>query len=143
MRFAGMALNAGNYTAASKQSGGMIDAINAKNSPDYSGLANLTGDTKSQERIANMNAMAEVKNAGINSLANTQASAFGAQATIAAGEAAASATQAAGLSSMVGGLTGGLTSAFGSSSGVGGKWKDASSIGFKGNQVNDLGRIRY
>jgi len=143
MRFAGMALDAGSYINAGKKGGNSMDSIIAKANPDYTGLSGAAGKTRSQEKVAKFDAQSMVQNAAMNSLANTKASAFGAQATIAQGEAAASATQAAGFGDMIGGLAGGLTKGFGSSSGVGGKWRDASSVGFKGNQVNDLGRLRY
>jgi len=143
MRFAGMALDGGNYVNAAMNSGSAMDSILAKNTPDYGMISNTASAGQSQQRVAAMDAQAMVQNAGINGLASAQQGAFGAQSTLAQGEAAASATRSQGLSSMIGSIAGGITSGFGKSSGVGGDWKDASSIGFKGNQVNDLGRLRY
>ena len=110
MRFAGMALDGGNYVNAAKNAGGSMDSILAKNSPDYGMLSNAASAGQSSQRVTGMNAKASVQNAGINSLASAQQGAFGAQSTIAQGEAAASATRSQGLSSMIGSIGGGLMS---------------------------------
>ena len=44
---------------------------------------------------------------------------------------------------MIGSIGGGLIGGLGKGSDAGGEWKDASSVGFKGNKVNDLGRLKY
>lgn len=108
MRFAGMALNAGNYINAGKNGGNSMDSIIAKANPDYTGLSGTAGKLRSQEKVSQFDAQAMVQNAAMSSLANITASKFGAQATIAQGEAAASATEAAGFGSMIGGLAGGI-----------------------------------
>ena len=115
MRFAGMALQGNNYVDAARSAGGssMVNSL-AKNSQNYSLLSGTSGEAQSSQRIAGINAQADVHNAGINSLATAKAGAFGAQATIAQGEAAASATRAQGLANMFGGLGSGLVSGFSS-----------------------------
>ena len=144
MRFAGQTFGGGgNYISAGVNGMSSIDEINAKTSPDFGGLTQKMGRNKANESITGMQAMAKMQNAGLDSYAKTKASQFNAQATIARGEANAGAIQAEGMSSMLGSIGGGLTSAFGGNSGIGGKWRDAGSIGFEGNQVNDLGRLRY
>ena len=112
MRFAGMALDGGNYANAAMNSGAAMEGILAKTTPNYGALSDTASAAQSAERVAAMNAAAKLQNAGISSLANTQASAFGAQATIAQGEAAADATRAQGMSSMIGDIGGGLLGAF-------------------------------
>jgi hypothetical protein len=112
MRFAGMALDGGNYVNAAKNAGGSMDSILAKNSPNYAALSNTASAGQSQQKVAGMEAQAMVQNAGINSLASAQQGAFGAQATIAQGEANADAIQAEGMSSMIGSIGGGLMGAF-------------------------------
>ena len=112
MRFAGMALDGGNYVNAAVNSGGAMEAILAKSTPNYSGLSGKASKAKSDEKVTSMQAMADVQNAGISSLANTRASAFNAQATIAQGEANADAIQAEGMSSMIGSIGSGLAGAF-------------------------------
>ena len=112
MRFAGMALDGGNYVNAAQNAGGAMEAILAKTSPNYGALSNTASAAQSAERVSAMNAAAEVQNAGISSLANTKAGAFGAQATIAQGKAEADATRSQGMSSMIGDIGGGLLGAF-------------------------------
>ena len=112
MRFAGMALDGGNYASAAMNSGGAMENILAKNTPDYGKISATAGRAKTNEEISSMQAMADVQNAGISSLANTKASAFNAQATIAQGEANADAIQAEGMSSMIGSIGGGFANAF-------------------------------
>ena len=110
MRFAGMALDGGNYANAAMNSGAAMDGILAKTTPNYRALSNRASAAQSAERVASMNAEAELQNAGISSLADTQASAFGAKATIAQGKAEADATRAQGMSNMFSGLAGGFSS---------------------------------
>jgi hypothetical protein len=143
MRFAGMALDGGNYISAASNATGDADSILGKNSPRFDTLSATAGKTRGDENISAMQAQANVMNAGMASLADTQSAAFGAAATKAQGEASASATRAQGMSNMIGSIAGGVSTGFSKSSGIGGDWKDASDIGFKGNQVNDLGRLRY
>ena len=112
MRFAGMALDGGNYVNAAMNLGSAMDSILAKSTPDYSGLSGKASKAKSDEKVTSMQAMADVQNAGISSLANTRASAFNAQATIAQGEANADAIQAEGMSSIIGDIGSGLVGAF-------------------------------
>jgi hypothetical protein len=112
MRFAGMALDGGNYANAAMNSGANMDSILAKSTPDFGSLSNKASAARSQEKVAGMEAEAMLQNAGISSLANTRASAFNAQATIAQGEANADAIQAEGMSSMIGDIGGGLMGAF-------------------------------
>jgi hypothetical protein len=112
MRFANMALDGGNYINAAMNSGGAMENILSKNTPDYGKISKTAGRAKTNEEISSMQAMANVQNAGISSLANTKASAFNAQATIAQGEANADAIQAEGMSSMIGSIGGGLMGAF-------------------------------
>ena len=102
MRFAGMALDGGNYVNAAKNSGGAMDSILAKNSPDYGMLSNAASAGQSSQRVTGMNAKASVQNAGINSLASAQQGAFGAQGIIAQGEASASNSISQGFGSMLG-----------------------------------------
>ena len=143
MRFAGMALDGGNYANAAMNSSANMDSILAKNTPDFGGLSSKASAARSQERVAGMEAEALLQNAGINGLAAMEQSKFGAQAIEAQGAAQASATRSQGMSNMIGSIAGGAISGIGKSSGIGGDWKDASSIGFKGNQVNNLGRLKY
>ena len=110
MRFAGMALDGGNYVNAAQNAGGAMEAILAKTSPNYGALSNTASAAQSAERVSAMNAAAEVQNAGISSLANTKAGAYKAQATIAQGKAKADATRAQGMSNMFSGLAGGFSS---------------------------------
>ena len=110
MRFAGMALDGGNYAAAAKNSGGAMDSILAKNSPDYGLLSNTASAGQSQQKISGMNAQATLQNAGINGLAAMQKSKFGAQAIEAQAAAQASATRSQGLSNMIGSIGGGIMS---------------------------------
>ena len=117
MRFAGMALDGGNYVNAAMNSGGAMDSILAKNTPDYGMISNTASAGQSQQRVAAMDAQAMVQNAGINGLASAQQGAFGAQSTLAQGEAAASATRSQGLSNMIGGIGGGLLKGFGKKAG--------------------------
>ena len=110
MRFAGMALDGGNYANAAMNSGGAMDSILAKNTPDYSTLSNTASAGRSQQKVAAMDAQAKLQNAGINSLAEVEQSKFGAQATEAQAAAQASATQSQGLSNMIGSIGGGIMS---------------------------------
>jgi hypothetical protein len=110
MRFAGMALDGGNYVNAAKGAGSAMDSIIAKNTPDYGLTSNTASAGQSQQRVAAMDAQAMVQNAGINGLASAQQGAFGAQSTLAQGEAAASATRSQGLSNMISSIGGGIMS---------------------------------
>ena len=112
MRFAGMALQGSNYINAAKGAGQSMDAILAKQSPDYALTSSQAMNNRANENVSAMNAQATVQNAGINSLASTKAGAFGAQATIAQGEANADAIQAEGMSSMIGNIGSGMMGAF-------------------------------
>jgi hypothetical protein len=112
MRFAGMALDGGNYSNAAMNSGSTMEKILSKNTPNYGNISATAGRADTNEKISSMQAMADVQNAGISSVANTRASAFNAQATIAQGEANADAIQAEGMSSMIGDIGGGLMGAF-------------------------------
>ena len=112
MRFAGMALQGSNYIDAARSAGQSMDAILAKQSPDYAMTSSQAMDNRANENISAINAQANVTNAGINSLASAKAGAYGAQATIAQGKAAADATRAQGMSSMIGDIGGGLLGAF-------------------------------
>jgi len=112
MRFAGMALDGGNYVNAAKNSGGGMDSILGKTSPKYAKLSNTASAAQTNERVSGMNAEANLLNAGSASLAKTKAGAFNAQAIIAQGEANANAIQAEGMSSMIGSIGGGIASAF-------------------------------
>jgi len=110
MRFAGMALDGGSYANAAMNSGGAMQGILAKNTPNYGKLSATSGTAQSKERVAGMNAEANLLNAGMSSLADMSASKFNAEATIAQGEAAAEASRAQGMSNMFGGLAGGFSS---------------------------------
>lgn len=112
MRFAGIALDGGNYVNAAMNSGGAIDSILSKNAPNYTALSGTAGTARSAEIVAGMNAQAMLENAGISSLANMQASAFEADAIKAKGNAQASATHSQGLSNLIGGIGSGLMGAF-------------------------------
>tara|TARA_R110002012_G_scaffold14497_3_gene59723 strand:+ start:4726 stop:5142 length:417 start_codon:yes stop_codon:yes gene_type:complete len=112
MRFAGMALDGGNYVNAAQNAGGAMEAILAKTTPNYGALSNTASAAQSAERVSGMNAAAKLQNAGINSLANTKASAFGADAIRAQGEAEADAARSQGMSNMIGDIGGGLLGAF-------------------------------
>lgn len=114
MRFAGTALQGSNYVKAAQSAGGSTVDTLAKNSPDYTALSGTASAARSGEKVAGMNAQADLTSAGINSLANTKAGAFGAQATIAQGQASASAARAQGMSNMFGSLGSGLVSGFSS-----------------------------
>jgi len=133
MRFAGMALNGGNYANAAMSSGGGMDSILAKNAPDYATLSNTASAGQSQQKIAGMEAQAKLQNAGINSLASAQQGAFGAQSTLAQGEAAASATRSQGLSSMIGDIGGGIMSGF----------KKPGGSSLLGNNIDKYGANSY
>tara|TARA_R100000951_G_scaffold116741_1_gene130323 strand:- start:3432 stop:3848 length:417 start_codon:yes stop_codon:yes gene_type:complete len=108
MRFAGMALDGSNYVNAAMNSGGAMEGILAKNTPNYTALSGTASAARSSEKVAGMDAQAMLQNAGISSLANMQASAFGANAIKAQGEAQASATRSQGLSNMIGSIGGGI-----------------------------------
>lgn len=112
MRFAGIALDGGNYVNAAMNSGGEIGSILAKYTPDYTGLSNAASAARSGEKVAGMDAQAMLQNAGISSLANMQASAFEEDAIKARGDAQASATRSQGLSNLIGGIGGGIMGAF-------------------------------
>ena len=117
MRFAGMALDGGNYVNAAKGAGSAMDSILAKNTPDYGMISNTASAGQSQQRVAGMNAAAKLQNAGINGLAAVEQSKFGAQAIEAQGAAQADATRSQGMSSMLGDIGGGLLKGFGKKAG--------------------------
>jgi hypothetical protein len=117
MRFAGMALDGGNYANAAMNSGSAMDSILAKNTPDFGTLSNRASASKSQEKVAGMEAEAMLQNAGINGLAAMEQSKFGAQAIEAQAAAQADATKSQGMSSMLGDIGGGLLKGFGKTGG--------------------------
>lgn len=117
MRFAGMALDGGNYVNAAKGAGSAMDSILAKNTPDYGMISNTASAGQSQQRVAGMNAAAKLQNAGINGLAAVEQSKFGAQAIEAQAAAQADATRSQGMSSMLGDIGGGLLKGFGKKAG--------------------------
>ncbi|MBL6857027.1 MAG: hypothetical protein ISQ88_11740 [Rhodobacteraceae bacterium] len=137
MRFAGQAINGANYVGAAQNAGGDISAALAKTAPNWGTSSKMGMKNSAEESMAGMQASADVATAGITGAALAQQGALQAESIKAQGAAAASATQSQGLSGMFGTLAGGVVTGFNKG------WKDASSIGFKGNQVNDHGRIRY
>ena len=133
MRFAGMALDGGNYVNAAMNSGAAMDSILAENTPDYSGLSNMASAGQSQQRVAEMEALAMMQNAGINGLALAQQGKFGGESTLAQGESAASAIRSEGLNNMIKGIGGGLINGIGSF-----KTKDYGNIDtYGGNKYAD------
>ena len=105
-----MALDGGNYVNAAANSGGAIEKILAKKTPNYGMISNTASAADTNEKVSSMQAMADVQNAGITSLANTRASGFNAQATIAQGKANADAIQAEGMGNMISNIGGGIMS---------------------------------
>ena len=138
MRFAGDALTGG-YVDAGNNSGADIYADISKKAPDYGALSNIGMEEQAKQRISAINSSAKVSGAGIQSLGNAVAGMNGAQADISAANSAASATRQNGMMSMFGDIGGAAVSKFGNL----GKWSDATDIGFKGNQVDANGRLRY
>ena len=116
---------------------GVTDFLGVK--PEYGEMAAENIGRRAQEFATVTQGNALAANAGMKGLADIQSAQAYADAGVAAG-------QAAGQASMIGGIAGGLgglASGISKLGGGGGGWKDASSIGFAGNQVNSLGRLRY
>ena len=112
MRFAGQAINGGDYIDAASNANKDISAALAKTAPDW-GLSSKIGmKTAAEEAMAGMQASADVATAGITGAALAQQGALKAAGIKAQGEAAASATQSQGLSSMLGSIGGAAIGAF-------------------------------
>ena len=130
------------YAGSAGDGGSSLFQQISKKAPDFGALSNIGMAEQSKQKQTATNNAAKVAGTGIQSLGKAVAAMNGAQAEVAAAESQASATKQNGMMNMFGSIGGGALGAF-KSSGTGGPWKDASDIGFKGNQVNDLGRIRY
>jgi len=112
MRFAGQAINGGNYINAASNAGGDISAALAKTAPNWGTSSKMGMKTAAEEAITGMQASANVATAGIAGTALAQQGVMQAEAIKAQGEAAASATQSQGLSSMLGSIGGAAIGAF-------------------------------
>ena len=136
MRFAGDAMTGG-YVDSAGDGGASIHKALAKKSPNYGALGTTSMAEQAKEKITGINSEGKVAGAGLQSLGAATEALNGATAANAAAESKASAAMFGGAMSAIGSL---------GSAGIkasGGGWKDATDIGFEGNQVNDLGRLRY
>ena len=113
MRFAKMALDGSNYVAAAQGANSGLQGILAKTTPDHAGLANLSLRNDAKDRIAAMNAMANLQNSSINSVVNTHMGKYNAEATKARGDANAAASMSAGIGNMASGLGTGIVNRIG------------------------------
>lgn len=113
MRFAGMALDGSNYVTAANSANSNLQGILAKTTPDHAGLANLSLRNDAKDRIAAMNAMANLQNSSINSVVNTHMGKYNAEATKARGDANAAASRSAGIGNMASGLGTGIVNRIG------------------------------
>ena len=113
---------------------GVTDFLGVK--PEYGAMGAQTIADTAKEFAAVTEGNAMAANAGMKAQADIAAAQHYADAS-------ATAANASAQSSMIGGIAGGLGGLASGIGGLGGGWKDASSVGFAGNQVNSLGRLRY
>ena len=128
----------GDYISAAGGGANIFDTV-SKKTPNFGDLGNISMAENSKEKQQAMSSSAQVAGAGIQSLSALTQAANGATAANAAAESKASAAMFGGAMSAIGSLGSAGIGQIGSEGG----WKDATDIGFKGNQVNDLGRLRY
>jgi hypothetical protein len=139
MRFANLGPNGSNYVAAAQGANSGLQDILTETRPDYSGLANLKLRSDANERIAGTQLMADFQNVGINTLTDALKGKYAAKVIEAQGAENASAAESAGVDSLVQGIGSGILGGLANRS----NWKDATDIGFPGNQVDGNGRLRY
>ena len=83
--------------------------------------------------------MADLTNLGINSFRDVNKGKYAAEAIEARGSENASAINSVGVSNLVQGVGSGILEGLADRR----NWKDATDIGFPGNQVDGNGRLRY
>ena len=114
---------------------GVTDFLGVK--PNYSAQGSQTIADTAKEFAMVTKGNALTANAGMKAQADIASAQHYADAQVAAGNAAGQSAMVSGIAGGIGGLGGLFNKAGGSG------WSDASSIGFPGNQVNSLGRLRY
>jgi len=139
MRFANLGPNGSNYVAAAQGANSGLQDILTETRTDYSGLANLKLRSDANERIAGTKLMADLTNLGINSFRDVNKGKYAAEAIEARGSENASAINSVGVSNLVQGVGSGILEGLADRR----NWKDATDIGFPGNQVDVNGRLRY
>ena len=114
---------------------GVTDFLGVKPNYGAQGSQTIADTAKEFATVTQGNAL--TANAGMKAQADIASAQHYADAQVAAGNAAGQSAMVSGIAGGIGGLGGLFNKAGGSG------WSDASSIGFPGNQVNSLGRLRY
>lgn len=139
MRFTNLGQDSSNYISAAQNANRGLQDILIETRPDHSGLANLNNRNDAEKRMAGTKLMADLTNVGINSFTDANKGKYAAEVIEARGAEKASTTNSVGVSNLVQGIGGGILQGLANRR----NWKDATDIGFPGNQVDVNGRLRY
>ena len=139
MRFTNLGQDSSNYISAAQNANRSLQDILTETRPDHSELANLNNRNDAVKRMAGTELMANLTNLVINSFMDANKGKYAAKVIEARGAENASTADSVGVSNLVQGIGGGIFEGLANRR----TWKDATVIGFPGNQVDVNGRLRY